>query len=200
MPIIAGRASAAYGAGFSRAVTAAVPLVGSFDALGTVTVPSGGLSSITFAGIPQTGYSHLQVRAIARSTAAQNFYGPRMRVGSSTIDSGSNYALHQLYGTGSAAAASAGVSNTEMYATTGPAANDTANSFGVIVVDILDYANTNKYKTARFLGGTDLNGSGYIHLNSGLWMNTSAISQIQFFPSGGNFAEYSQFALYGVKA
>ena len=37
-------------------------LVGNYDALATVTVPSGGLSSITFAGIPTTGYSHLQIR------------------------------------------------------------------------------------------------------------------------------------------
>jgi hypothetical protein len=36
-----------------------VPLnLGSYDALGTVTVGVGGLSSITFSGIPQNGYSH----------------------------------------------------------------------------------------------------------------------------------------------
>ena len=41
--------------------------VGAYDALATVTVGSGGVSSITFAGIP-TGYKHLQIRQIAKST------------------------------------------------------------------------------------------------------------------------------------
>jgi hypothetical protein len=35
-------------------------LVGSYDALAAITVPSGGLSSISFAGIP-TGYRQLQL-------------------------------------------------------------------------------------------------------------------------------------------
>jgi hypothetical protein len=47
-------------------------LTGNYDALGTVTVPSGGLSSVTFAGIPQTGYSHLQVRIMAVTNTTAN--------------------------------------------------------------------------------------------------------------------------------
>ena len=45
-------------------------LTGSYDALATVTVPSGGVSSITFSAIPQTGYSHLQLRTMVRSSDA----------------------------------------------------------------------------------------------------------------------------------
>jgi hypothetical protein len=66
------------------------------------------------------------------------------------------------------------------------------------VTDIIDYANTNKYKTLRSLGGTDRNGTGEIQLASGLWMNTTAISSIQI-TTGANFTTTTQFALYGVK-
>jgi hypothetical protein len=38
----------------------------------------------------------------------------------------------------------------------------TANAFGVGIIDILDYANTNKYKTIKSLDGCDLNGAGVI--------------------------------------
>jgi hypothetical protein len=36
----------------------------------------------------------------------------------------------------------------------------TASVYSAGVIDILDYANTNKYKTMRILDGTDANGSG----------------------------------------
>jgi len=65
----------------------------------------------------------------------------------------------------------------------------------------LDYANTNKNKTIRTLGGQDANGSGEVVFISGLWMNSStAVNAITLvLPGGGNFAQYSSFALYGVK-
>jgi hypothetical protein len=68
-------------------------------------------------------------------------------------------------------------------------------------MDILDYANTNKYKTVRTLSGYDLNNATYGALRSysGLWMNTNAITSIKFYADGVNLAQYSQFALYGIK-
>jgi len=44
-------------------------LTGAMDALATVTVPSGGVSSITFSALPQTGYSHLQLRSFILSSS-----------------------------------------------------------------------------------------------------------------------------------
>jgi hypothetical protein len=66
-------------------------------------------------------------------------------------------------------------------------------------MDILDYANTNKFKTTRTLEGYDANGSGNVSLTSGLWQSTSAINSITI-TAVGTFNQYSQFALYGVKA
>jgi hypothetical protein len=80
--------------------------------------------------------------------------------------------------------------------------NNTANSFAGAVIDVLDYASTNKYKTFRSLSGVDLNGSGLVGLFSGfLYSNTNAISNITLYANAGadNFAQHSQFALYGIK-
>jgi hypothetical protein len=83
-----------------------------------------------------------------------------------------------------------------------PGASSTASIFGVAVCDILDYTNTNKYKTVRSLSGHDQNGSGYVTLMSGSWRNTAAITSITILrdSGGANLTQYSQFALYGIKS
>jgi hypothetical protein len=168
-----------------------------YESIATVTVGSGGASSIDFTSIPST-YQHLQIRILARGAAATNFISAGIRFNS---DTGSNYAIHQLLGSGSAASSGSDINITSIYRTFIPAANQTSGRFGAGVVDILDYANTNKNKTTRTLTGFDLNGSGYIILRSGLWRSTSAVSSITLFDAdnAGGFAEYSSFALYGIK-
>ena len=171
---------------------------GSYESIATVTVGGGGSSAITFTSIPST-YTHLQVRGIARSTASQSLFGLRLRVGNGSLDTSANYSAHQLYGDGTSATAAANASTSETFMGTGPAANDLASTFCVAVIDILEYANTNIYKTIRVLEGVDTNGAGYVHLNSGGWRSTSAINTISLYASAGNLAQYSSFALYGIK-
>jgi hypothetical protein len=164
-----------------------------FDSIaGTVTV-STPVSSISFTSIPST-YRHLQIRYIARNAAVTDSVRTQFN-----SDGGSNYAWHSLRGSGAAATATASASTTYMEMPFNSYSGTTANTFGVAVVDILDYKDTNKYTTLRTLGGADLNGSGYVFFNSGLWLNTAAVSTITIFPSTGNFEQYSSFALYGVK-
>jgi hypothetical protein len=160
---------------------------GAYDALATVTVPSGGLASVTFAAIPNT-YKHLQIRSFVKfSTVA---YG-NIRFNSDTTTS--NYRNHALFGTGSGS----GGANTAANAAYFPFDGNT--QWGAGVLDLLDYANISKNKVTRELGGWDNNGSGAIYLASNLWMNTSAINSISITTSSGTFSEYSQFTLYGVK-
>lgn len=166
-----------------------------FDSIATTTVGSGGSSSITFSSIPST-YKHLQVRWLARGAAS---------LGSDVIslaingDSGANYAFHRLYGDGSSVTANGYSSQTYIIGGDMPAATAGANMFAGGIMDILDYSNTNKYKTTRLLDGRDQNGSGIIWFNSGLWQNTSAVTSLTFTAQNGNYAQYTQFALYGVK-
>jgi len=168
---------------------------GAYDALATVTVPSGGAASITFAGIP-TGYKHLQIRAIARGSDAGS---SRMEMRFNG-DTGSNYSYHYVYGDGSAAYGGGAGSDSSIYLNRIAGSGTTASVFGAEVLDILDYADINKYKTLRAITAFDANGSGEVHLNSGSWRNTSAISSISITAEGAaGFAQYTQFALYGVK-
>jgi len=170
--------------------------VPSYDSIATTTVGSGGAASITFSSIPAT-YTHLQIRGITRptETGTSGSAYVYLRVNS---DSGSNYSRHFLYGEGTVGV-QAGASQTEIRAAFEMRDGFTANCFAALIVDVLDYANTNKYKTVRTLSGFDTNGLGYIALGSGLWMNTNATTSLTFTPEVGNFKEYSTLALYGIK-
>ena len=168
---------------------------GAYDALSTVTVGATAVSSITFAGIPNT-YKHLQIREITKDSQASGSHSLRMQFNS---DTGSNYTYHALTGDGSSASAGALTSQTNLFpgyvmGTTG------TNVFAVSIHDILDYANVSKNKVIRTLSGVDNNGSGNIGFFSGLWINTNAINSITILPAAStNFTQYSQFALYGIR-
>ena len=166
----------------------------SYESIATVTVGSGGSSTITFSSIPST-YQHLQIRGIGRSDrSGQPSDQIRYRLNG---DTGSNYTYHELLGNGSSASAYGQGSGVGIAGTiTGPTA--TASVFGTAVIDILDYADTNKYKTLRFLSGYDNNGSGQILLGSSLWMNTAAVNSITL-AAIASYVQYSSFALYGIK-
>jgi len=173
---------------FSSGVAAST---NSYESIATVTVGSGTAADITFTSIPST-YTHLQIRGIANKSSAGDV---AMRM-SFNSDTASNYTYHFLDGNGSSAIA--GGTGNDLFDVFYPIST-TASIFSGVIIDILDYANTNKYKTSRVLAGTDLNGSGRFGLKSGLWMSTSAITSIKLNPSSDNFAQYTQFALYGIK-
>jgi hypothetical protein len=164
---------------------------GAYDALATVTVPSGGLASITFAGIPNT-YKHLQIRAIARDSVTGS---AKLTFNS---DVASNYSAHALYGDGSSALASSLLS-TYIPIQRNSFIATAANTFSGIILDVLDYADVNKYKTTRSLAGWDANGTGVINFESGSWRSNAAINSITITSNGTAYQQYSQFTLYGVR-
>jgi hypothetical protein len=168
----------------------------SYESIQTVNVTST-TGSISFTSIPST-YKHLQIRLSARNNFAGSGGGisALMRLNG---DSSGNYTHHRLVGDGSSASAGAatGVSYTQIgYMSRN---GDTSN-YSASIVDILDYTNTNKNTTVRTLSGADYNGSGYIQLWSGLWLNTAAVTSIEIYPDGAaSWLADSKFALYGIK-
>jgi hypothetical protein len=139
----------------------------------------------------------LQLRGIARdNTAGSTFDDIKIQFNN---DTGSNYSRHYLDGNGASAVSGAATSTTYIAGLLVKGAN-TANVFSVSIIDILDYTNTNKYTTLKNLTGADTNGAGEVLLYSGNWRNTAAVSRITLTPNAGSFAQYSSFALYGVKA
>ena len=165
---------------------------GAYDSIATVTVGGGGSSSISFTSIPAT-YTHLQIRMFATINAAA---GPILRFNS---DTGSNYNGHLLYGDGASVGAYSYGTGTSINLSWFGEGYNSATSFGGHVIDILDYADTNKYKTVRSLQGIDRNGSGMLEFVSGLWRNTAAITRITIPAESSTFVQYSSFALYGIK-
>jgi hypothetical protein len=167
-----------------------------YESISTVTVTASTVSSITFSSIPAT-FTHLQIRAFCKSTTSDA--NVQSIFGQFNSDTGSNYARHFINGSGSAVGANGFASQTSMFF--GTIINGTATSiFASNVIDILDYANTNKYTTTRSLSGVDKNGAGgFLQFMSGLWMNTAAVTSITILPNSDNFGEYSSFALYGIK-
>lgn len=174
----------------------------SYQSIATQTVGSGGVASIEFTSIPSS-YKHLQIRCLSRNTSTS--VRVNMQVGNSTIDTGNNYNWHSLGGDGvSAFGYTPGPNLNYIQAISSVQGSGLASAFGVAVIDLLDYANTSKNKTVRILTGSEVNsyssGDYFVGLNSGAWFSTSAINRIKLYPnSAGNLAEYSQFALYGIK-
>lgn len=167
-------------------------VVGAYESIATTTVGAGSSSTITFSSISGT-YQHLQLRFIAAaSTTLPTMY---LRLNS---DSGANYVRHRLQGNGTSASSSVNTGETATYMF-GSAGISASPIFRASVLDILDYSNTNKYKTLRALDGGDSNGSGVMEILSNLWMNTAAITSITLTLDSGNFTQYSSFALYGIK-
>jgi hypothetical protein len=175
-----------------------VPLpYSAYDSIATVTVGSGGSSSITFSSIPAT-YTHLQIRGIAQPYYASAAEGQLSMQFNG--DTGQNYTRHGLFGNGSTTATTGFATGTYNYINIERFYwGNTGSIFGSSIIDILDYTNTNKNKTVRSIGGYDTNGSGQVALASGLWTNTNAITSIVLSASGSTLNQYSSFALYGIK-
>ena len=175
----------------------------SYESIATVTVGAGGSSSISFTSIPST-YTHLQIRYIGQTN--RGTYGVesfKIQVGNGSVDTGSNYTRHYLLGDGSSASANADTSKT-YWEGVNDFGTTTGGTFGAGVIDVLDYANTSKYKTLRKMGGVDLNGTiagvgGNASLVSSVWMSSSAINIITISAISNTLQNYSQFALYGIK-
>jgi hypothetical protein len=163
-----------------------------YDAIASVTLAST-TTTVIFAGIPNT-YKHLELRYFARHSGSGQTYA---RVSVNDDFSSSNYYAHDLFGTGS------GTTTGSYYGgqTGFPIQKIPSGTsiFGAGILSILDYANTNKNKTARNLGGQDSNGSGEIDFVSSFWNNTAAITSLSITPVANSWTTYSSFALYGVK-
>ena len=151
------------------------------------------VSTVTFSSIPQT-YKSLQIRFNVIMGAGNS--GGIQFNGDTT---NGNYYVHSLYAGGTTVGAN-GASNNRII-TIGYNSGSVATYPNVGIVDILDYTNTSKYKTAKAIFGANKNAtggnSGDIELDSGLWLNTSAITSINF-QADTNMLSGTTVSLYGV--
>lgn len=181
----------------------------SFESIATASI-SGSSGEITFSNIP-SGFQHLQIRSRARTSYDDTFNSilmVKMQFNSNTTSG--DYYWHWLSAErDSGGTQSRGSNNSGIYgnvnAVPGAYASQNgsgiSNVFAISVLDILDYKNTNKFKTTRLITGDSHNrvGNQFCGMWSGLWRNTSAITSIRLFVDAGNFMTNSSFALYGIK-
>ena len=158
---------------------------GSYESIATAN-PAGS-TSFTFSSIPST-YSHLQIRYMGVSSY------PLI-----STNLGAGTKSHSVYGYGSG---SAGYSWDPLAGGMYVAIDGNSGNVSTGIIDILDYANTSKNKTFRALHGRETNtGDSSVHLASGFWNSTSAITSITITNNVAGsvaFGTGTTFALYGV--
>jgi hypothetical protein len=168
---------------------------GDFESIATTTVGAGGATNITFSSIPQD-YTHLQVRGIHRSASTSGVIDMQFN-----NDTATNYVRHFLLADGTTITAGAAITTSFLRILNSTTSASTSNCFGGFIIDILDYTNTNKFKTTKSISGFDTNSTGTVEFRSGLWRSTAAISSIKIYSeAGNNLAQYSTATLYGIKA
>jgi hypothetical protein len=150
-------------------------------------------ASVTFANIPQTGYTDLKLVISSRQTVANASAGYYYDVtfnGTSANRSG-RYLQGQDSTTASGVYTLWGLSDPSDF---------TSNTFSNGELYIPNYAGST-FKSA-YLDSVNENNASTTRLNlsAGLWSDTTAINSITLTSGGGSFAQYSTFSLYGLAA
>ena len=164
--------------------------------ISTVTVGSGGASSIEFVGIPQ-GYTDLILKVSARDARAVVASSIVLQINGSTASSGT---YRRIYGDGTSAFSDSDVSQTVVQSGHSDVNSATANTFGNVEIYIPNYAGSAN-KSFSSDGVAETNGTTtYMSMVAGLWANTSPITSIAVKPATAvNFLQYSTATLYGIR-
>jgi hypothetical protein len=164
-----------------------------FIKIASVTVGSGGASSIDFTSIPST-YTDLLLKISGRNTANSSILD--LTFNGST----SGYSYRGVYGVGSGSPASNnGSSVTSIALLALEVSTYTASTFSSQDIYIHNYTGSQN-KSVSVDETTENNAVlSVASLYAGLWANSAAITSIKLDPDSGNFAEYSTATLYGIK-
>ena len=149
------------------------------------TVLTGSQASVEFTNLTTkyaATYQHLQIRYVGQATGV-------LGLQFNTITTNS-YRDHRLYGFNGSTGSDT-INTDRIYI-------GRAGEMSPGVIDILDPFETTKNKTVRTLNG-DLSGTPIIQLISGAWFSTNSVTSIRLFGQG-NWAQFSRFSLYGIKA
>ena len=151
-------------------------------------------ASVTFANIPQTGYTDLKIVMSVRTDRASTADYMAFTINGLTT----NQSMRMLEGNGANAQS---FTDTRIYATT-TAANNTTSTFGNSEIYIPNYNSTTTNKSFSIDGVTENNATtSYQDLFAGLWASTAAITSIGLSSlNGATIQANSTFSLYGLAA
>jgi hypothetical protein len=167
-------------------------MANTYTLISSVTVGSGGASTITFSSIPQT-YTDLVFLFTARNVT-NNYGGFFVKCNSSVLNS--DITAIRLFGNGSAASST---TSKELLWTQ---SDFPANIFSPSQMYIPNYTSSN-FKSASIEGVTGNTATdGRQNLTAWQWSQTGAITQVEFGTFDGGFADkfaqYSTAYLYGI--
>ena len=151
-------------------------------------------ASVTFANIPQTGYTDLKVVVSARSDRSDTSDNIIISFNGLTT----NLSYRYVQGNGASATSSSGSTG---YVGSQDASTATASTFGNAEYYIPNYTSSN-YKSVSSDAVDETNGTtAYATLTAQLWSAVAAITSINLKPQvGSNFVANSTFSLYGIAA
>lgn len=164
-------------------------MANTFIKIGTVTVGSGGASSISFTSIPST-YTDLCLKVSSRVDAGAEYSANVIRFNGST----SNLFCNYFFGNGVNLQSS---TDTVIY-TWANGSTSTSNTFGNMEIYIPNYTNSNNKSVGIDIVTENNNTTSIAACVSGLWSNTSAINQVTILPTAGSYVQYSTATLYGI--
>lgn len=165
-----------------------------YVALDKVTVGTA-TNSITFSSINQ-GYTDLVIVTDAGASVVSEV---DVRVGNSSVDTGSNYSYTIVSGSGSTATSVRG-SNATFWRSNYNSVYDNANGKANHIFQFMNYSNTTTFKTMLYRGNSAAYG---VDASVNLWRSTSAINIITLYANvtgTKNFLAGSTFSLYGILA
>ena len=171
-------------------------MANTYTLISSVTVGSGGQSSIEFTSIPAT-YSDLKVSTSLRTDRASAVRDvAKIQFNSNT---GANYSERELYGNGNAAGTASASSQTSARCGYPTASTATANIFSNDSIYIPNYlSSANKSFSVDSVAETNAVATDVLQL-AGLWSQTATITSIKIFPAfGTSFDQYSTAYLYGI--
>jgi hypothetical protein len=170
---------------------------GSYESIASAT-GTGSSPTITFSSIP-SGYVALQLRTLVRTTEA-GAGKTNLIIKLNNDSTTANYRTHRLTGDGSAVAAGTTTGGAGLqFNDTLSRAGQPANVMATQIIDIQNYTGAIN-RTIRMFSGMDANdATGILGLYSGLYISTTAITQIDYTCTDGNLATSTVVALYGIK-
>jgi hypothetical protein len=174
-------------------------MANTFRKIQTVTVGSGGASSIDFTNIPQT-FTDLKIVLSGRMATGGQIY---CDIGAYFNGSTSGYSTAIVTYTNSGTSAATSSTGSQAKAVWfSEAAGSTATSgvFGSGEMYIPNYRSSNQKIWSNEAVNENNGTAGNLILSNGLWANTAAITSISLFGDNpaGNFAQYTTATLYGI--
>jgi hypothetical protein len=167
-----------------------------YKLISSVTVGSGGSTTIDFTSIPQN-YTDLVLKLSLRSTAAGAHGGGAQMIFNNSTES--NYSFRNLRGSGTGAISGSSTGQSFIRVTNNhPTAGNTGSTFCNSEIYIPNYTSSSPKSTSEDNVEENNTAEAYAQIVSGLWGLTNAITSIKLTSEATSFAQYSTAYLYGI--